>query len=356
MRLTDDLVTLERYMSKAKRMNDRIPQAPPVIEPVLQEEGRPLWSVMIPSYNFINFLRFTIQSVLQQDPGAAMMQIEVIDDHSTDGDVEALVNEVGKGRVTFFQQPVNRGSLRNFETALNRAKGKWVHLLHGDDLVKPAFYAEIEMLFNKFPEAGAAFTEYTHVDEKGSEKAPGVSILKKEAAIIEDFLLKISTSQLLQPPAIVVKRAVYEKLGGFFAVHYGEDWEMWIRIAANYPVAYSPKCLALYRTGHASNITTGSISTGQNIKDIRKVIDITQAYLPPGKRKQIRNSARKTFSIHYAMASYDIYPFQKEAAFTQAKGALGMHRNIRSVYWVIRLCLRHLKSFFTRRQITGKVV
>jgi len=31
---------------------------------------------------------------------------------------------------------------------------------------------------------------------------------------------------------MVVKREVYEKLGGFYGVEYGEDWEMWVRIAA----------------------------------------------------------------------------------------------------------------------------
>jgi hypothetical protein len=47
---------------------------------------------------------------------------------------------------------------------------------------------------------------------------------------------------LLQPPAIVVKH-YYETLGGFFAVHFGEDWEMWTRIASKFPT-YSPKYLA----------------------------------------------------------------------------------------------------------------
>jgi glycosyltransferase involved in cell wall biosynthesis len=329
-------------------MSDRIPEVPPIIAPVPDGERRPLWSVMIPSYNCMRFLRGAIESVLAQDPGELQMQIEVVDDYSTDGDVAALVNEVGKGRVGFFRQEKNRGSLRNFETCLNRAKGRWIHLLHGDDMVKPGFYQEIESVFNRFPEAGAAFTEYTHVDEQGHELPPGESTLKKETAVIDDFLTKIASSQLLQPPAIVVKRTVYEKLGSFFAVHYGEDWEMWIRIASNYPVAYSPKCLALYRTGHASNITSGSLATGQNIRDINRVIDIVQAYLPPEKRKVLKNNAKKTFSIHYAMASYKIYPYQRQAAFTQAKGALGMHWNIWTFYWVLKLYGRHVKNVFFR--------
>src|SRR4051812_16972297 len=97
-------------------MNDRIPAAPPVIKPVAGTDPRPLFSVMIPSYNCLQYLRRTIESVLVQDIGVEKMQIEVVDDCSSDGDVQKLVEEVGAGRVQFYQQPQNRGSLRNFET------------------------------------------------------------------------------------------------------------------------------------------------------------------------------------------------------------------------------------------------
>ena len=187
----------------------------------------------------------TIESVLAQDPGPDKMQIEVVDDCSTDGDVSALVYRIGKGRVGFFQQEKNKGSLRNFETCLNRSRGRLIHLLHGDDAVKPGFYKEIKYMFDKFSDIGAAFTKYAHIDENGTELEPGKDKILNEPGVVENFLFLIAMGQQLQPPAIVVKRTVYEKLGGFFAVHYGEDWEMWIRIAANFPVAYSPECLAL---------------------------------------------------------------------------------------------------------------
>src|SRR4051812_13573109 len=125
-------------------MSERIPSSPPLIAPVDNTIKRPLWSVMIPTYNCSAFLRETLESVLLQDPGAEKMQIEVIDDASTDADIEQLVAEIGKGRIGFFRQPVNQGSLRNFETCLNRSKGEWVHILHGDDVVVKGFYNEIE--------------------------------------------------------------------------------------------------------------------------------------------------------------------------------------------------------------------
>src|SRR5882757_2983365 len=118
--------------------SDWIRPTPPLIVPDRGPQERPLWSVMIPSYNCSNYLRETLLSVLAQDPGPEKMQIEVIDDHSTDADIAALVAEIGKGRVEFFRQEENIGSLRNFETCLNRSVGHWVHLLHGDRNIIPA--------------------------------------------------------------------------------------------------------------------------------------------------------------------------------------------------------------------------
>ena len=329
-------------------MNNRIPGRPPVIVPVSPMDVRPLWSVMIPTYNCIVWLKQTLDSVLEQDPGPEKMQIEVVDDGSTDGDVAALVQSVGKGRIGFFRQEKNVGSLRNFETCLNRSKGQLIHLLHGDDLVLKGFYDEIKTLFSIFPHAGAAFTGYTFIDDKCIVTPPGPGLLH-EPGIIQDFLEKIAEKQLLQAVAIVVKRDVYEHLGSFFAVHYGEDWEMWSRIAACYPVAYSPKCLALYRggQGHTTSITSSSLKTGQNIRDIKKVISIIQTYLPKEKRKKLRRIAIKNFSRHYAKASNRIYYHDRKAAFVQANGALTMTWDVKTIYWVTKLYLLHFKQLFS---------
>ena len=101
---------------------------------------RPLWSVMIPTYNCAALLRETLKSVLAQDPGREQMQIEVIDDASTKDDPEAVVRELGQGRVAFHRHSKNIGATANFNTCLSRSRGTLVQILHGDDLVLPGFY------------------------------------------------------------------------------------------------------------------------------------------------------------------------------------------------------------------------
>lgn len=322
-------------------MLERTPKLPPKIEPLAANVIRPTWSVMIPSYNCIHYLRKTIESVLQQAPSVEEMQIEVVDDFSIDGDVEALVNEIGRNRVTFFKQQKNVGSLRNFETCINRSTGTFVHILHGDDLVKPGFYRELESLFERFPDIGAAFTGCTDFDENDAEIWDSKKILS-EPGIIDNWLFKIAEGQLLQTPCIVVKRSVYEHLGGFFGVHYGEDWEMWTRIAAHYPVAYSPKPLAFYRV-HSSNITSNSFRTGQNIKDISTVIDIIQHYLPKEERKRLKRKARKNYAFYVTMIVDGLYRNKEpKAAILQTARALRLYASKHTLYYFIKILVKIL--------------
>jgi hypothetical protein len=234
------------------------------------------------------------------------MQIEVIDDYSTDTDVEKIVSEIGQGRIGFFKQNRNVGSLRNFETCINRARGKWVHILHGDDMIEKEFYQEIEGLFLHHPEAGAAFTGIEYIGETGNKIAVN-DTTPLNSGIIKDWLPQIASQNLIQPPAIVVKREVYEKIGAFFGVHYGEDWEMWVRIAANFPVAYSPKPLALYRYLRQDSISNSSLKTGQNTKDILKVIDTIQNYLPEDIKRGLNRKAKINYANYFANCAQLIY-------------------------------------------------
>lgn len=316
-------------------MSERIPQTPPDIQALPDHITRPLWSVMIPTYNCSNYLIENLRSVLEQDPGAEFMQIEVVDDFSTDADVERLVREIGNGRIGFCRQPRNVGSLRNFETCLNRATGHYIHLLHGDDQVRPGFYAEIEKLFTLFPQAGAAFTGFVFVNEQNERLYDNHTLLNKPG-ILQNWLVRIASSQMIQVPAMVVRRSVYEKLGGFFGVHYGEDWEMWARIAAHYPVAHSPERLALYRV-HRDNITSRYFLTGQSMTDAIQVVRTIQNYLPAAEQKKAKRAAEKHLAYYFARSTDNIYhqygkPF---VALEQARRSLHLYFSpLTFFYWL----------------------
>ncbi|HSK21314.1 MAG TPA: glycosyltransferase [Longimicrobiales bacterium] len=258
-------------------------------------ERRPLWSVMIPTYNCAGYLRATLESVLSQDPGPDVMQIEVVDDHSSRDDPRAVVEKVGGGRVSFYRQRENVGNTKNFDTCLQRARGHLVHLLHGDDCVRPGFYARLEAAFASKPDIGAAFCRYAVMDEDGNpiRLAP---LEQAVAGVIPDWLARIASGQRLQTPAMVVRRSTYEHLGGFaHAITYCEDWEMWVRIGAHYAVWYEPEPLALYRV-HKRSLSGRMLRTGENVQYLRRVIEMNRALLPRDRvdeitRQALRNTA-----------------------------------------------------------------
>jgi cellulose synthase/poly-beta-1,6-N-acetylglucosamine synthase-like glycosyltransferase len=265
--------------------------------------------------------------------------------------VRQIVENIGKGKVGYFQQERNLGSLRNFETCINRAKGQWVHILHGDDKVEKGFYRKIKELFVTYPEAGAVFTKVQYIDDDGNV-IPSHIAEPKNAGLITDWLSQIAIGNIISTPSIVVKREVYERLGGFFAVHYGEDWEMWVRIAASYPVAYSPEPLAKYRYVRSESISYQSWISGQNSRDINKVIDIIQQYLPQHNKSQLKSKAKRTYSRYFA---YSAYRFYNE--FHNAKGALylaflalRMDVNTKTVFTIFKIIIKAITNFFGLRR------
>lgn len=321
-------------------IQDRIPDRPPVIRPVAPGLKRPVWSVMIPVYNCSVYLRETLASVLCQDPGADHMQIEVVDDASTDADVEAIVEEAGKGRVLYFRQPQNMGSLRNFKTCIDRARGHLVHILHGDDRIRNGFYHRFEQLFRKHPEAGAGFCRYAYIDAHGQFMYNHDREMDQEG-ILQNWISKLGERQRIQYVAMVVRRAVYEKLGSFYGVEYGEDWEMWMRIASRYKTAYIPDVLAEYRR-HLSSISGKSFLTGRNMKELSLVMEKIQCYLPAESRAAIMKTSRR-FYAHYALRlANTIWKNlkQRSAASAQVRAAWAMSRDIGLFYKILKLYTR----------------
>ena len=318
----------------------RIPDSPPVILPVARDLKRPLWSVMIPVFNCANYLKETLESVLAQDPGKMMMQIEVIDDCSTDTDVQKLVEDVGRGRVVYFRQPANLGSLRNFQTCIERSRGHLIQILHGDDRVKNGFYKRFQSLFTTYPQIGAGFCRYAYMDEKGRVMYNQDREME-QTGILENWLPRICERQRIQYVSIVVRRSVYEKLGSFYGVEYGEDWEMWVRIASRYKMGYIPEVLAEYRKHYAS-ISGKSFLTGKNMKELELVMKNIHEYLPKHERPAISAVSRK-FYAHYAIKIANALWKQfkhKGGASAQAKAAWGMRRDITLFFKIIKLYTR----------------
>lgn len=262
--------------------------------PIPDGAERPRWSVMIPTYNCADFLRTTLESVLAQDPGPDRMQIEVVDDASSD-DPARVVEDLGRRRVGFFRQPSNQGQIRNLTTCVERARGHIIHILHGDDFVLPGYYEALERGFTNHPRVGAAFCRWKIVDEDGREVTVAEAE-QEQAGILDDALDRLASEQRIVTPSISVRREVWERLGGFDSLlRCAEDWEMWVRIAAHYDVWYEPQLLAAYRRHHQSN-TSRNTRNAEELRYSRMAIDMFEPLLPRDRARDIVKSAKRAYA------------------------------------------------------------
>jgi glycosyltransferase involved in cell wall biosynthesis len=274
----------------------------PKIDPVSEKIHRPFWSVMIPTCNRTKYLRTTIKSVLDQDPGTESMQIEVIDNFSSrELNVEEVVKDVGDDRVSYYRQPFQVDFQENWSTCIRRAYGKWVHILHDDDIVLPGFYQSYREFIEYHPDVKLVFSQAVHINENDEP----ISTFKPAIPDFPQNVIKYPFKLLLMDNFIystssVVSRHEYEKLGGFHPViMHTVDWDMWLRISLDGPIGYIKKPLLAYR------IHSGSGSFNQNntrelidkkYNDICYIINSYKKNLPPNLQKKYSTYFMKKFA------------------------------------------------------------
>jgi hypothetical protein len=329
------------------------PEVPPVPEGV----ERPTWSVMIPTYNCATLLRETLAGVLAQDPGPQAMQIEVVDDCSTKDDPEAVVAGLGAGRVAFHRHARNIGAVPNFNACLVRARGHYVHILHGDDLVLPGFYTRMQALLDAHPEAGSAHCHHAYIDEDGLWT--GLAPLPwRRSGPFPEALACFATACRSQFAAAVLRRALVERIGGFHtSLVHTADWDMWRRAARHAPALYEPTVLACYRM-FEGNDTSRLVRTGADMLDMRRSIALAERYLPAEQGAAWTRQARRwAAELALTKAGGLLRKGDLEAASCQLREALrtepALWRSRRAWRLRARAARLRLRSWLGRRAPSG---
>jgi glycosyltransferase involved in cell wall biosynthesis len=266
------------------------------IAPLNAGAPRPLISVVLPVYEPDRYLVEALGSVLCQDPGAERMQIAVVDDASPTSDVQALVAEAApSGRVEIHRAARNRGLAGNWNECLRIARGEIVHILHQDDWVAHGFYAHMLPAFSAHPGIGMVFCRHAFVD-KDNRVTRRSHREQWRRGPLRGWLQKISERQRIQCASALVRRSVYERLGGYrLDLCYTLDWEMWVRIAAHYDVSYEPKVLACYRR-HESSETARLRNDSSLSGDVLKAIALFAPHLPVERRDRLLSAAYTSFA------------------------------------------------------------
>ena len=98
----------------------------------------PLFTVLIPTYKRVNLLKDALKSVMEQWHVPFMWDIIVLDNEPYDGernDTEKYIREVNSKRILYYRNTENIRPGDNFNRGIFLARGKWVMMLHDDDIL-----------------------------------------------------------------------------------------------------------------------------------------------------------------------------------------------------------------------------
>jgi glycosyltransferase involved in cell wall biosynthesis len=237
--MLDGFSTLQEYQKTMK------------IEPIssASDAARPFWSVMIPAFNRTEYIETLLNSILEQNIPAEQMHIEVVENAPINPRIGEIVERVGKGRIGHFGQPSKMRYTRNWTTCLQRSRGEWVHFIHDDDYILPGFYQTYMDQIRETPHLELIGSQSKNIQSDGNEIGPYVA--PRKARKVKDqriFKQQLLLHNFLPPPAVVLKRELIERIGGYSNImFYGADWEFWTRAASQGQVGFIDKTMSCYR-------------------------------------------------------------------------------------------------------------
>src|SRR5262245_46415024 len=207
-------------------------------------------SVIIPTHNRAEFLRTAIQSVLDQT--FQDLEIIVVDDASTDH-TPSVVASFEDPRVSYVRHAANRQVAEARNTGVQRARGELIAFLDDDDRWSPTTLAEqVEILDASAPTVGAVYTAFEQVDTT-TKKIVATIRPGKRGHILHELCEKnwIGTAS-----TVCVRRECFDRVGLFdTSLEFGEEYDMWIRIAHAFDFRYIDKVLVRYGV-HANRLST----------------------------------------------------------------------------------------------------
>ena len=185
----------------------------------------PLVSVVIPVYNGERFLRESLESVFAQT--FHNYEIICVDDGSTDGSY-ALLQQYG-ARVRVIQQ-ANSGQSAARNAGVREAAGAFVAFLDQDDQWYPSKLAQQVAVLNAEPDVVLVHCNYDRMDGDGRVLVAGAALVERTSALTSP-LGRLIGEALVFPSAMMVRRDVFQRVGGFDPELRGfEDFDLIARL------------------------------------------------------------------------------------------------------------------------------
>jgi len=199
----------------------------------------PKISIVTPSFNQVEFLEKTILSVLSQ--GYPNIEYMIIDGGSNDGSVDVIRRYAE--RLAYWESTPDRGQSQAINKGFAKCTGEIMGWLNSDDTL------ENNALFNVAAAFANKYTKIVYgdcriVDTRGNE----LGIIRPGPISVWRLLNFHIANSIPPQPSIYFRSECLRKVGGIKEdLHYGMDYDLWLRLADRYAFLYVPQILSNYR-------------------------------------------------------------------------------------------------------------
>lgn len=209
----------------------------------------PLISVVIPLYNKELHIARTINSVLAQT--ISDFELIVIDDGSTDKGPTVVKNFQDRRIRLIHQQNSGVSAARN--RGIYEAKTDLIAFLDADDEWTPSFLETVLRLKKKYPEAGIYSSAYLFCNSKGETHIANYKEIPPAPweGLFKSYFLSVAIGEhpICSSAVCIPKKILLAENGFEVGAWWGEDDDLWGRIALKYSIAFSWQIGAIYHQG-----------------------------------------------------------------------------------------------------------
>ena len=187
----------------------------------------PLFTIVVPAYNRANFIGITIDSFLKQD--FADWELIVVDDGSTDN-TDEVVGKYTDPRISYFKKKnEERAAARNF--GANKAKGRYINFFDSDDFALAHHLVEAKKCIEELEEP-----EFFHLGYRF--ETPENEFISQVEDLPPIANAELHDRNFLGCCGVFVRKdvALENPFNADRGLSASEDWELWLRLAARYPL------------------------------------------------------------------------------------------------------------------------
>lgn len=201
-----------------------------------------LVSIIIPTYNYVNFILNAIESALGQH--GVDMEIIVVDDGSSDGTCDKL--KPYQDKIKYIYQE-NSGLSEARNTGIKNSSGEFVMFLDADDILGPDTITSQLEFFKNHSNANVVVCQskfFSHIEKEGHPKVTGQWRLFKK-----NLAAHLCHLNIAPPHAFLFRRKAILQTGWFDSkLKACEDYDFWLRAAMRGLVPhYNQNGLVYYR-------------------------------------------------------------------------------------------------------------